>query len=109
MSRLSLSGADKQARDWFAETTQSLGCKVTVDAMGNQFAVRPGASDGVPVYAGSHLDTQPTVRFILRLATFHANECRGVGMTVSLESALVSKCSRHLTTTGLRPHIPLVL
>lgn len=60
MSRLSLSDADKKARDWFAETTKALGCKVTVDAMGNQFAVRPGLERGYPVYAGSHLDTQPT-------------------------------------------------
>ncbi|EME48492.1 hypothetical protein DOTSEDRAFT_67506 [Dothistroma septosporum NZE10] len=60
MSRLSLSDADKQARDWFAETTKALGCQVTVDAMGNQFAVRPGLEEGHPVYAGSHLDTQPT-------------------------------------------------
>lgn len=61
MSRLSLSDTDKQARDWFAETTESLGCKVSVDAMGNQFAIRPGLNDGAPTYAGSHLDTQPTV------------------------------------------------
>ena len=60
MSRLSLSGTDKQARDWFQRTTESLGCKVTVDAMGNQFAIRPGLNDGPPTYAGSHLDTQPT-------------------------------------------------
>ena len=61
MSRLSLSDTDKQARDWFAETTTSLGCKVHVDEMGNQFAVRPGLSnDAPPTYAGSHLDTQPT-------------------------------------------------
>lgn len=60
MSRLSLSDSDKQARDWFAETTQALGCKVHFDAMGNQFAVRPGTKDGEPTYAGSHLDTQPT-------------------------------------------------
>ncbi|OQO08416.1 hypothetical protein B0A48_06286 [Cryoendolithus antarcticus] len=60
MSRLSLSDTDKQARDWFAETTKSLGCKVTTDAMGNQFAVRPGLNEGAPTYAGSHLDTQPT-------------------------------------------------
>lgn len=60
MSRLSLSDSDKQARDWFAGITQSLGCKVTVDAMGNQFAVRPGVNEGAPTYAGSHLDTQPT-------------------------------------------------
>lgn len=42
MSRLSLSDTDKQARDWFAETTKALGCKVHYDAIGNQFAVRPG-------------------------------------------------------------------
>ena len=34
MSRLTLSDADKQARDWFVETTKSLGCKIQVDAMG---------------------------------------------------------------------------
>lgn len=60
MSRPSLSDADKQARDWFADTTSSLGCKVTVDAMGNQFAVKPGRQPGHPTAAGSHLDTQPT-------------------------------------------------
>lgn len=42
MARLSLSDSDKQARDWFAETTSRLGCKVHYDAMGNQFAIRPG-------------------------------------------------------------------
>ncbi|KAF1993348.1 N-carbamoyl-L-amino acid hydrolase [Amniculicola lignicola CBS 123094] len=61
MSRLALSDADKKARDWFVETTQALGCKTTVDAMGNIFAVRPGLrNDLPPTYAGSHLDTQPT-------------------------------------------------
>ncbi|KAI4834344.1 amidase [Aureobasidium sp. EXF-8845] len=60
MSRLSLSDTDKQARDWFASTTNSLGCTVTTDAMGNQFAIRPGTKDGAPTVAGSHLDTQPT-------------------------------------------------
>lgn len=60
MSRLSLSDTDKQARDWFKEVTESLGCTVTVDEMGNQFAVRPGKKEGPPTYAGSHLDTQPT-------------------------------------------------
>ncbi|KAH6870273.1 N-carbamoyl-L-amino acid hydrolase [Alternaria rosae] len=61
MKRLALSDADKTARDWFAETTKALGCEVTVDAMGNQFAVRPGLrNDKPPTFAGSHLDTQPT-------------------------------------------------
>ena len=61
MSRLSLSDTDKQARDWFASTTESLGCKVHTDEMGNQFAIRPGLdNEAHPTYAGSHLDTQPT-------------------------------------------------
>ncbi|KAL1887061.1 hypothetical protein Sste5346_010459 [Sporothrix stenoceras] len=61
MARLALSDTDKQARDWFVETTQKLGCKTMVDVMGNIFAVRPGKNkDAPPTYAGSHLDTQPT-------------------------------------------------
>ncbi|KAG5665438.1 hypothetical protein KAF25_009563 [Fusarium avenaceum] len=60
MSRLALSDADKTVRDWFVETTKSLGCKVTIDAIGNVFAVRPGRNDGPPTLAGSHLDTQPS-------------------------------------------------
>lgn len=61
MTRLALSDSDKQVRDWFADTAKSLGCKVTIDAMGNMFAVRPGRrSDLAPIFVGSHLDTQPT-------------------------------------------------
>lgn len=60
MHRPSLSDADKEARDYFTQVIQSLGCTVTIDKMGNQFAVRPGLKDGPPTYAGSHLDTQPT-------------------------------------------------
>lgn len=60
MARLSLTDADKRARDWFVSTTKGLGCEVTVDQMGNVFAVRPGyRPELAPVYAGSHLDTQP--------------------------------------------------
>lgn len=61
MSRLSLSDADKEARDWFVKTTKALGCNVIVDTMGNTFAIRPGTrDDGPPTFAGSHLDTQPS-------------------------------------------------
>lgn len=61
MTRLSLSSADKQVRDWLVATTKSLGCTVTVDAIGNIFAVRPGRRSTAPAtFAGSHLDTQPT-------------------------------------------------
>lgn len=60
MARLALSDSDKQARNWFVETAKSLNCSVTVDEMGNIFAVRPGRRKNVPAtFAGSHLDTQP--------------------------------------------------
>jgi len=32
--RLTLSNADKQARDWFVETTKDLGCIVNMDTIG---------------------------------------------------------------------------
>ncbi len=62
MSRLALSPADGEVRNWFVETTKSLGCEVTVDEMGNIFAVRPGkrGKDVPATFVGSHLDTQPT-------------------------------------------------
>ncbi|KAB5523071.1 hypothetical protein GE09DRAFT_1258058 [Coniochaeta sp. 2T2.1] len=60
MHRLSLSDDDKRARDWFVHKTRKLGCAVTIDSMGNTFAVRPGRRGGPPTCAGSHLDTQPT-------------------------------------------------
>jgi len=61
MERLALTDADKTVRDWFVEEAKGLGCNVTVDEMGNIFAVRPGTKpDLPPIYAGSHLDTQPT-------------------------------------------------
>ncbi|KAK2590133.1 hypothetical protein QQS21_012186 [Conoideocrella luteorostrata] len=61
MSRLALSDDDARVRRWFAEETTKLGCQVTVDKMGNQFAKRAGSSKaGLPMIAmGSHLDTQP--------------------------------------------------
>ncbi|KAF7551721.1 hypothetical protein G7046_g7627 [Stylonectria norvegica] len=61
MSRLALSDDDRKVRDWFVETTKSLGCSVSIDAMGNIFAVRPGRQNQAPAtFAGSHLDTQPS-------------------------------------------------
>jgi acetylornithine deacetylase/succinyl-diaminopimelate desuccinylase-like protein len=61
MQRLSLSEEDRSVRDWFIATTKSLKCNVTVDEMGNIFAVRAGRRKDVPpTFIGSHLDTQPT-------------------------------------------------
>lgn len=61
MNRLSLSDDDKKVRHWLIKEVEAIGCKVTIDQMGNIFAVRPGIrADGAPIMMGSHLDTQPT-------------------------------------------------
>ena len=61
MSRLALSDADREAREWFVETTKAAGCNITIDEMGNIFAIRPGNhGDDLPTCAGSHMDTQPS-------------------------------------------------
>lgn len=61
LKRLTLSKEDKEARDWFVSTTQSLGCKTHVDEIGNIFAIRPGLTNDAPAtFAGSHLDSQPS-------------------------------------------------
>lgn len=60
MARLALNDDDAKVRRWFVEQTESLGCKITIDQMGNIFAVLPGRLQGPPTAIGSHLDTQPT-------------------------------------------------
>lgn len=59
--RLALSEDDARVRTWFAQTCAALGCDVTFDSMGNQFARRAGEDNTLPpIMIGSHLDTQPT-------------------------------------------------
>jgi len=59
--RLTLTEPDREVRNWFVKTCQSIGCTVTVDEMGNIFARRPGKdSMRRPIAMGSHLDTQPS-------------------------------------------------
>lgn len=58
--REALTDEDKEGRDLFVRWCEEAGCTVTVDAMGNIFARRPGRNnDADPVVTGSHLDTQP--------------------------------------------------
>src|SRR5688500_11018558 len=60
-NRQTLTDLDREGRDLFVRWCREAGCTVTVDAMGNIFARRPGRrNDLPPVVAGSHLDTQPT-------------------------------------------------
>jgi N-carbamoyl-L-amino-acid hydrolase len=59
--RLTLTDLDRQVRDWFRSQCEALGCTVTVDQVGNMFALKPGKREDVaPIAIGSHLDTQPT-------------------------------------------------
>ncbi|MFJ4440688.1 Zn-dependent hydrolase [Pseudomonas sp. NPDC089422] len=59
--RLALTDLDRQARDLFVQWTKAAGCSVSVDAVGNIFARRPGRNPKLPpVMTGSHIDTQPT-------------------------------------------------
>lgn len=59
--RLALTGPDREGRDLFVRWCEAAGCSVSVDAMGNIFARRPGRDNALPpILAGSHLDSQPT-------------------------------------------------
>ncbi|GLI23307.1 N-carbamoyl-L-amino-acid hydrolase [Xanthobacter flavus] len=59
--RLTLSEEDRQVRDWFRAACEAAGCTVSVDGLGNMFALRPGKDmTKPPLGIGSHLDTQPT-------------------------------------------------
>ena len=61
IKRLTVSDEDKKVRDWFKVQCEALGCTVSVDTVGNMFALRPGRNNKlVPIAMGSHLDTQPT-------------------------------------------------
>jgi N-carbamoyl-L-amino-acid hydrolase len=61
VSRLALTDEDKAARDLFTKWCREAGCTVSIDQVGNIFARRIGTQDDLPpVFAGSHLDSQPT-------------------------------------------------
>lgn len=61
IKRLTVGDLDRKVRDWFVARCEEAGCTVTIDDMGNIYAVRPGKDNSLPPIAcGSHLDTQPT-------------------------------------------------
>ena len=60
-NRQTLTDEDAEGRALFQRWCEEAGCRMGVDSMGNMFATRPGSDpDALPVYVGSHLDTQPT-------------------------------------------------
>ncbi|SMX49104.1 Zn-dependent hydrolase [Maliponia aquimaris] len=60
-NRQTLTDADGEGRALFQKWCLEAGCTMGLDQMGNMFARREGTDpDALPVYVGSHLDTQPT-------------------------------------------------
>jgi N-carbamoyl-L-amino-acid hydrolase len=60
-NRQTLTDADAEGRALFQKWCEEAGMSMGVDTMGNMFATREGTDpDALPVYMGSHLDTQPT-------------------------------------------------
>ena len=60
-NRQTLTDADAEGRALFQRWCEEAGLSLGVDRMGTMFATRPGEDpDALPVYVGSHLDTQPT-------------------------------------------------
>jgi N-carbamoyl-L-amino-acid hydrolase len=59
LGRLALTDADREMRELFIEWCRADGLEVSVDRIGNIFALRPGIEpECAPVLIGSHLDTQ---------------------------------------------------
>ncbi|MGE8585010.1 MAG: allantoate amidohydrolase, partial [Agrobacterium tumefaciens] len=60
-NRRTLTDEDAEGRSLFKRWCEAAGLTMGVDKMGTMFATRPGEDpDALPVYIGSHLDTQPT-------------------------------------------------
>ena len=60
-NRQTLTDEDAEGRALFQKWCEDAGMEMGVDTMGNMFASRAGSDpNALPVYVGSHLDTQPT-------------------------------------------------
>jgi beta-ureidopropionase / N-carbamoyl-L-amino-acid hydrolase len=60
-NRQTLTDEDGEGRHLFQKWCKEAGLEMAVDQMGTMFARREGTDpDALPVYVGSHLDTQPT-------------------------------------------------
>lgn len=60
-NRQTVTDEDAEGRALFQSWCEAAGMTMGVDTMGNMFATRAGEdADALPVYMGSHLDTQPT-------------------------------------------------
>ncbi|MBK5946677.1 Zn-dependent hydrolase [Rhodobacter veldkampii DSM 11550] len=93
-NRQTLTDADAEGRALFQRWCDAAGLTMGVDAMGTMFATRAGTDpEALPVYVGSHLDTQPT-----------GGKYDGVlGVLGALE------CIRTMNDLGIRTKHPIVV
>lgn len=93
-NRQTLTDADAEGRALFRKWCEAAGMTLGVDQMGTMFATRAGEDpDALPVYMGSHLDTQPT-----------GGKYDGVlGVLGALE------CVRTMNDLGIRTKHPVVV
>ena len=60
-NRQTVTDEDSEGRHLFQRWCEAAGCEMGLDEMGTMFARREGTDpEALPVYVGSHLDTQPT-------------------------------------------------
>lgn len=93
-NRQTLTDADAEGRALFRKWCEAAGMTLGVDQMGTMFATRAGEDpEALPVYMGSHLDTQPT-----------GGKYDGVlGVLGALE------CVRTMNDLGIRTKHPIVV
>ncbi|MBN7784699.1 Zn-dependent hydrolase [Ponticoccus gilvus] len=93
-NRQTLTDADAEGRALFRRWCEEAGMTMGLDTMGNMFFTRAGTDpEALPVYVGSHLDTQPT-----------GGKYDGVlGVLAGLELV------RTLNDTGIRTKHPIVV
>jgi beta-ureidopropionase / N-carbamoyl-L-amino-acid hydrolase len=93
-NRQTLTDDDAKGRALFQRWCEAAGMTMAVDTMGTMFATRPGTDpEALPVYMGSHLDTQPT-----------GGKYDGVlGVLGALE------CVRSMNDLGIRTKHPIVV
>ncbi|MGB3280339.1 MAG: Zn-dependent hydrolase [Pseudorhodobacter sp.] len=93
-NRQTLTDDDAKGRALFQRWCEAAGMSMGVDTMGTMFATRAGEDpEALPVYMGSHLDTQPT-----------GGKYDGVlGVLGALE------CVRSMTDAGIKTKHPIVV
>lgn len=93
VTRLSLTEEDRLARDYFCLCCKKLGMNVTIDDLGNIYAVLEGKEKRPPIVMGSHLDS------VKKGGRFDGV----LGVAAGLEVV------RTLVENGIEPRIPIMI